>query len=425
MLTVVIAGFFVFAALGLPLAFALGLGSLGGVLVAGFDPIMIPGKMIHAVDSFPLMAIPLFMIAGQLMIRGGIMDPLIEFANALVGRVQGGLAHVTIVAAMGLSSVSGVAVADATALGGSLGPHLAKVYSRQFAASIVASASCLGPIIPPSGAMIVYAVVTSNVSVASLFLAGIVPGIIMGLGMMVLCSVIARRRGFPVSGEPFSARRAATAFRKAALIFGMPIVVIGGIMAGAFTATEGAAIAVVYALLIGFFVTRKLRFSDIPPALLAAGIITSVVGALIAFSSTVTYLLTLERVGTMVADAILAFTSDARVFLVIVMAILVVFGMFMEGNTVIIMLAPILAPVAASLGIDPVFFALLFVINIVLGSITPPVGVLLFVTSSIWRIGILPISREIVPFAILLYAILFSFILFPDVPMFLPRLIGP
>ena len=424
MIVAIIAGFFLFALLGVPLAFSLGLASLAGMLVSGFDLVQMPGKMVHAVDSFPLMAIPLFIIAGQLMVRGGIMDPLIDFANAIVGRVQGGLAHVTIVAAMGLSAISGVAVADAAALGGTLGPHLSRVYSRPFAASLVAAASCLGPIIPPSGAMIVYAVVASDVSVAALFMAGIVPGIIMGIGMMVLSSVIARRRNYPVSGEPFSFARVFQTFRRAGLIFGMPIVVIGGIIAGAFTATEAAAIAVVYAIAIGFLVTRRLKLSDLPPALLSAGILTSVVGALIAFSATVTYLLTLERVGDLVASWMLAFTSDPTVFLLLVMAIVLVLGMFMEGNTIIIMFAPIVAPLAIAFKIDPVFFGLLFVINVVLGSITPPVGILLFVTASIWQLDLPSIVKEVFPFIFLLYGILLVLVFFPSLSMALPWALG-
>lgn len=424
MIAVIIAAFFLMAILGLPLAFALGLASVSGILFAGFDLIQIPGKMVHSVDSFPLMAIPLFMLAGQLMIHGGIMDPLIDLANAVVGRVRGGLAQVTIVAAMGLSCVSGVAVADATALGGSLGPHLTKVYSKGFAASVVAAASCMGPIIPPSAAMIVYAVAASDVSVAGLFMAGVVPGILMGLGMMAMCSVIARRRGYALSGESFNILRVLSCLRKSVLIFLMPIVVIGGIVGGVFTATEGAAVAVAYALFIGFMITRRLRVSDLPPALLNAGIITAVVGALIAFSSTVTYLFTLERVGDLLARSLTGLSSDPMVFIIMLMVALLILGMFMEGNAIIIMLAPIVAPIAVIFNIDPVFFGFLFVMNTVLGSITPPVGILLFVVSSIWRIGMHELVKEILPFIVLLYAILFVCVFVPDISMTIPRMLG-
>lgn len=424
MITVIIIAFFVFAILGLPLAFALGLAAVSGMLFAGFDLAQLPGKMLHSVDSFPLMAIPLFMVAGQLMIRGGIMEPLIDLANAVVGRVRGGLAHVTIVSAMAVSSVSGVAVADAAALGGSIGPHLAKAYSKRFAASLVAAASCMGPIIPPSAAMIVYAVVASDVSVAGLFMAGIVPGIVIGIAMMLMSGVIARRRNYAISGDPFSLRRVLVCLRKAFLIFMMPIVVIGGIIGGVFTATEGAAVAVFYGLVVGFFVTRKLTVADLAPALLNAGIITAVVGALIAFSSVVTYLFTLNRVGDVLASSLLSISRDPTVFIFLMMAVLLVLGMFMEGNAIIIMLAPIAAPIAATLQIDPVYFGFLFVMNVVLGSITPPVGILLFVVSSIWRVGMAELVREIFPFIVLLYGILALCVFFPDLVIGLPRLLG-
>lgn len=424
MIAVVCITFFFLAALGMPIAFALGLSSLAAMLYSGFDLIQIPGKMVHAVDSFPLMAIPLFMLAGQLMIRGGIMGPLVDFANAVVGRVRGGLAHVTIAAAMGLSSVSGVAVADATALGGALGPALSKVYPRGFAASIVAAASCMGPIIPPSAAMIVYAVIATNVSVAGLFMAGIVPGVLVGLSMMGMCTYIAHRRGYPLTGEPFNLGNLWRQTRRSILVFMMPVVVIGGIIGGVFTATEGAAIAVVYALVIGFAVTRELTLADLPPALLNAAIVSAMVGALIAFSTTVTYIFTIEHVADMLAETVQDFASDPLTFTVLVMIVLLVAGMFMESNALIVMLVPIFAPIALTYGLDPIYFGFLFVMNIVLGSITPPVGILLFVVSGIWNIDISTIIKNIVPFIVIFYVILIVCIVVPDIFMFLPRLLG-
>ena len=408
----------------MPIAFALGLSSLAAMLYSGFDLIQIPGKMVHAVDSFPLMAIPLFMLAGQLMIRGGIMGPLVDFANAVVGRVRGGLAHVTIAAAMGLSSVSGVAVADATALGGALGPALSKVYPRGFAASIVAAASCMGPIIPPSAAMIVYAVIATNVSVAGLFMAGIVPGVLVGLSMMGMCTYIAHRRCYPLTGEPFNLGNLWRQTRRSILVFMMPVVVIGGIIGGVFTATEGAAIAVVYALVIGFAVTRELTLADLPPALLNAAIVSAMVGALIAFSTTVTYIFTIEHVADMLAETVQDFASDPLTFTVLVMIVLLVAGMFMESNALIVMLVPIFAPIALTYGLDPIYFGFLFVMNIVLGSITPPVGILLFVVSGIWNIDISTIIKNILPFIVIFYIILIVCIVVPDIFMFLPRLLG-
>ncbi len=424
MILAMILVFVVFATMGMPLAFALGLAGLAGILVDGFPLIQLSGKMVHSIDSFPLMAIPLFMLAGQLMLRGGIMDRLIDFANAIVGRVRGGLAQGTVVAAMGLSSVSGTAVADATALGGTLGPALSNAYSKGFGAALVAAASNLGPIIPPSAGIIVYAILAGDVSVGAMFMAGILPGIVLGLAMMALCSVIARRRGYPLTGEPFSFRRVLREARRSFIIFLMPVIVIGGIIGGVFTATEGAAVAVVYALFIGFAVTRRLKLSDLPPALLNAGIITAIVGALIAFASQVTYLLTAEMVGIDIADWLQGFTDSAPVFILMVMLILLLVGMFMEANAAYVMLVPIIAPIALLYGIDPVYFGFLFVMNITLGAITPPVGILLFVSSGIWQLKITEVIREIWPFVLVQYAVLLICVMFPDLVLFLPRLAG-
>src|SRR5581483_5038803 len=310
--------FAIFGTLGMPLAFALGLAGLAGILVGDFPPIQLAGKMVNSIDSFPLMAIPLFMLAGQLLLRGGIMERLIEWANAVVGRVKGGLGHVTVVAAMGLSSVSGTAVADATALGGTLGPALSKAYGKPFGAALVAASSCLGPIIPPSAGMIVYAILAEQVSVGAMFIAGILPGIFLGLSMMALCTYYAHKRNYPTTGSAFNWRNVFYETRRSFIVFLMPILVIGGIIGGVFTATEGAAIAVVYALLIGFFITRKLKLRDLPIALLNAGIVSAIVGALIAFASQVTYLLTAEMVGVQIGEWLRSLTTDPLMFTFIV-----------------------------------------------------------------------------------------------------------
>lgn len=425
MISLTILGVFsLLAVLGMPLAYALGWAGFAGVLMGGFPLEQMAGKMVYALDSFPLMAIPLFMLAGQLMVRGGIMERLIELSDAVVGRVTGGLGLVTVGSAMGLSSVSGSSVADATALGATLGPSLSKAYSKPFGAALVASSSNLGPILPPSIGMIVYAVAAGDVSVGALFISGIVPGVLLGLGTMTLCWLIARKRGYPVSGSEFSTRRVLRELRRSFIVFLMPVIVVGGIVGGVFTATEGAAIAVLYALIIGFFVTKKLKWSDMGPALLNAGIITAVVGALIAFSSQVTYLLTAEMIAPQVADWLISLTSNPLLFTFFTMLMLVLIGMVMEANAAYLMLVPIIAPVAAMYGIDPIYFGFLVVMNITIGGITPPVGILLIVTSGIWRIKVTDIIKEMTPFILLQFGLLFIFMLFPDIILFLPRLAG-
>ena len=262
---IVIAVFLGLALLRMPLALALGASAVAGLIASDVEFNLLPSRMMSAVNAFPLMSIPFFILAGELMLKAGMMERLIDLANAVIGRVRGGLAHVTVLAGMGLSTVSGAAVADASALGSTLLPSLKKHYGVGFSAAVCAAAANLGPIIPPSGAMIVYAFMAGpTVSVGGLFMAGIVPGLLLVVGMLAMCSYIAHKRQFPLTGEAFSLARVLAELRRSFIIFMMPVVVIGGIVGGAFTATEGSAVAVVYALLIGFFVTRKLSLSDLP-----------------------------------------------------------------------------------------------------------------------------------------------------------------
>jgi tripartite ATP-independent transporter DctM subunit len=422
---IILVSFLAIALLGMPLAFALGSSALIALWFGGIDFNVVPQRMMHSINAFPLMAIPLFMLAGQLMISGGIAARMIELANAFVGRVAGGLAQVAILAGASMATVSGAAVADASALSSLLVKELSKVYGIGFSAAIIAAAANLGPILPPSNAMIVYAYMAgSSVSVAGLFMAGIVPGIILTLGMMAITHVIAKRRGYPLTGEPFSLRGIAREIWRSWLVVLMPIIVIGGIVGGVFTATEGAAIAVVYSLFIGFFITRKLKLSDVPACLLNAAIMTAIVGALIAFASAVTFLLTIDLLPIRLSAAIRDFTTDPLVFTVLVAAMLFVVGMFLESNAAYIMLVPLFHPVAMSYGLDPLHFAFLFVFNLVLGMLTPPVGVVLFVVCSVAGVGMAQVMRHLWPFIVFGFGLLAACILYPPLVTTLPRALG-
>jgi TRAP-type transport system large permease protein len=421
----VIACFFVLGFLGMPLAFSLGCAALFGLWLAGFDPSIMPSRMMNAVNSFPLMSIPLFMIAGELMLKGGIMDRLVDFANAFIGRMRGGLAQVSIIAGAGLASVSGAAVADASALSSTLVPSLKKQYGLGFSSGVVAAAANLGPIIPPSGAMIVYAFMAgSTVSVGGLFMAGVVPGLILFLTLMALCWFISWKRDYPLVGDGFTFRNALRQTRRSLIVFMMPVVVIGGIVAGAFTPTEGAAIGVCYALVIGFFVTGKLKVSDLPGVLLTAAKTTAMVGAMIAFASTVTFLFTIDLLPIKLAGAIKGLTDSPMVFLLLVALMMLVVGMFLESNAANIMLVPLFHPIALQFGIDPLHFGFLFVLNLVIGMLTPPVGVILFVVCGITGVKMTELVRESWPFIAAMYGVLFLCMIFPGVVTALPRAMG-
>ena len=418
----------VFAILGLlnmPLAFALGFASLAALIASGTEIVIMPQRMMYAVNSFSLMAIPLFMIAGEIMVKAGILHRLVDFANSMVGRVQGGLAHATIISGAILAAVTGAAVASASALGSTLVPMLRKYYGDGFTSGLIASASNLGPIIPPSNAMIVYALMAgSSVSVGALFIAGIVPGIILALGMMALSSIIAKRRGFPLTGEPFNLREVLGKTRKAFVIFMMPVIVIGGIIGGAFTPTEGAAIAVAYAAFIGFFVTGEFKLHHLPGVMFRAAVGSAVVAALIAFASTVTFIFTIDLVPAQLAAFLKSVTDSPTAFMIMVMLMLVVVGMFIESNAAYIMLVPLFAPIAASYGIDPLWFGFLFVLNLVIGMMTPPVGVLLFVMSGVSGVSMGTMIRETLPFTALQFGVLILCFTFPPICLWLPRALG-
>jgi len=421
----IIVGFMALALLGMPIAFALGFAALIAVLASGIDLTMIPHRMMHSVNSFPLMAIPFFMLAGELMIKAGIVERLIELANAFVGRVHGGLAHVTMLSGAGLATVSGTAVSDASALSSILVPSLRKAYDLPFAAAIVAASANLGPIIPPSAAMIVYAFMAgSTVSVGGMFMAGVVPGLLIAVGFMMICSWVAWRRRYPLTGEPFRIGNVLLQLRRSLIILLMPVIVIGGIVGGAFTATEGSAIAVLYALAIGFLVTRRLKLADLPGALLRAAITSAMVGALIAFASAVTFLLTVDLLPQKLSVALQAMTASPLVFMLLVALVLFVVGMFMESNAAYIMLVPLLHPIALAYGIDPLHFGFVFVLNLVIGMLTPPVGVVLFVVCGITGIKMGQLVGAVWPFIGWMYAVLLGCILYAPLSTWLPKALG-
>ena len=421
----VICTFLVLAFLGMPLAFSLGVSALAGLWMAGFDLLVLPPRLMNAVNSFPLMSIPLFMIAGELMLKGGIMDRLVDFANAFIGRMRGGLAQVAIISGAGLASVSGAAVADASALSSTLVPSLKKQYGLGFSTGVVAAAANLGPIIPPSGAMIVYAFMAgSSVSVGGLFMAGVVPGLILFVTFMFLCWLIAWKRDYPLAGNAVTLSNILRELRRSLAVFLMPVIVIGGIVAGAFTPTEGAAIGVCYALFLGFFVTRQLKLSDLPDVLLTAAKTSALVGAMIAFASTVTFLFTIDMLPIKLAGLLQGFTDNPFIFLCLIAAMLLIVGMFLESNAAYIMLVPLFHPIAMQYGIDPLHFGFLFVLNLVIGMLTPPVGVILFVVCGITGVKMGELVRESWPFIVAMYAILLLCMVFPGVVTWLPERMG-
>ena len=418
--------FLFFLLIGLPVFF--GLLAAPGLLLffAGQekDITLLYRNVYNGMDSFPLMAIPFFMLAGELMNRGGITLRLVEFSQALMGHLRGGLAHVNILSSMLFAGLSGSAVADTSALGSMLIPAMEKQgYSRKFAAAITAASSVIGPIIPPSGIMIIYAYVMGE-SVAALFLAGIIPGILVGAGLMLMVKLMADRYDFPVATRRHTWGERGQASLKAFFPLLTPVIILGGILAGIFTPTEAAAVAVAYALFIGLFVMCSLTLRDLPDVLSRAGITSAVVlllvGAAMAFKTVVS----LSHAPEAMAEFVLALTSNPLILLFLINLLLFAVGMFLDAGPAIIILGPILGPIFVELGVDPIHFAIIMSVNLTVGLATPPMGLVLFVASSVSGERVEAISRAILPFLAVEIAVIFLITYFEPISMTIPRLTG-
>ncbi len=378
----------------------------------------------NGLDSFPLMAIPFFMLAGELMNRGGITLRLVEFSRALIGHVRGGLAHVNIMASMLFAGLSGSAVADTSALGSMLIPAMEKNgYSRKFATAVTAASSVIGPIIPPSGIMIIYAY-TMEVSVAALFAAGIIPGLMVGLGLMLVVRLLANRYDLPQSGVKSTGRERAKATISAIPPLMAPVIILGGILGGIFTPTEASAVAVAYALVLGLFFMRTLTFRELPDILtksaISSAVVLLLVGSAIAFKTVVS----LSHVAENLADFVLSLTANVLILLFLINLLLFVVGMFLDAGPAIIILGPILGPVFISLGVDPVHFAIIMSVNLTVGLATPPMGLVLFVASSVSGEKVETISKAILPFLAMEVVVIFLITFFPALSMTVPRWLG-
>ena len=418
--------FLVFLMIGLPVFFAL-LAAPGILLWMNGqerDVALLYRNVYNGMDSFPLMAIPFFMLAGELMNRGGITERLVEFSQALMGHLRGGLAHVNILSSMLFAGLSGSAVADTSALGSMLIPAMEKQgYTRRFSAAITAASSVIGPIIPPSGIMIIYAYVMGE-SVAALFLAGIVPGILVGLSLMLMVKIMADRYDFPVASRKTTWREKGQASLKAFFPLMTPVIIMGGILGGIFTPTEAAAVAAAYGLLIGLFVMRTLRISDLggifQRSAATSAVVLLLVGAAMAFKTVVS----LSHAPEILANIILGLSDNPLILLFLINILLFIVGMFLDAGPAIIILGPVLGPVFTDLGVDPIHFAMIMSVNLTVGLITPPMGLVLFVASSVSGERISTISRAVLPFLAMEIIVIFLITYIPALSMTIPRLTG-
>ena len=410
-------------AMGVPISISMGLAAFTGILLRGDIPIEVTAqRFVTGVDSFPLLAVPFFMLAGSLMNTGGITDRLVRLANALVGRFTGGLGHVAVVTNMIMAGMSGSAVADCSATGSVLIPAMVRSkFGRAFSAAVVASASTIGPIIPPSIPFVVFGVLAS-VSIGRLFLGGAVPGILMGLYLMVVIYIVSKKRGY-ARGERVSTREIWGSFKSAIPALFLPILIAWGIVGGAVTPTEAAVLAVLYALFLGLFVYRELTLSTLVQAFGEAALTTGAVMFIVAGASLLAWMMTREQAGPALVAWVTSVTQDKNLVLLVLNIILLILGCFFETLSLMILLVPVLMPLITTLGIDPVHFGVVFVLNLMIGLITPPVGMAMFIACAIAKIRVVDFGREIPIFvgALILVLLLITYV--PWLVLFLPNLL--
>ena len=408
---------------GAPIVFALGVSSLAILTLVMDVPVAIVAQRLYAgLDSFTIMAIPFFVIAGLIMDAGGISRRIVALADALVGWITGSVLLVSVMAATGMGAISGSGSADTAAISSLMQPEIRRRnYDRDFAAAIIAAGGSLAAIIPPSLLMVVIASI-SNISVGALFLAGVIPGLITAFGLMAISYLFARRGGAQYAIiTPFDRRRLVRAFIEAIPAMGMPIIIVGGIVGGIFTPTEAAAVAVLYGLIVGVVVHRELKVAALPKIILRSAAISASVMIILASASIFSWLISNARVADTVGTLLRNFSSHPATYLLIVNLLLLVVGMFMESIAAMLILVPVLMPLAVSYGIDPVHFALVVVFNLTIGFITPPYGIALYVAATVAERGILQVARKVWQPLLVMVAVLLLISYVPAVGLWLPN----
>jgi len=383
---------------------------------------VIPQMMITTFDSFVLLAIPLFMLAGQLMNSGGITDKIFSFANKLIGHMKGGLSHVNVVASMIFAGMSGSAVADAAGLGQiEIKAMVEEGFDPDFSAAITAASSTIGPIIPPSIPFVIYGSMTGT-SIGALFVAGAIPGLLMGLSLMFICYIISVKRGYP-SHKRASIKEIAISFIKAVPSLLTPIIIIGGILFGVFTPTEAAAVAVVYALILGILIYKEIKLRDLLGILLDVGKNTASIMFIVSTATVFGWILTYQGIPQRLAVLLLSITQNIYLILLIINLLLLLVGCFMETIAAQLVLIPVLVPIIDILGIDRLQFGVIITLNLMIGLITPPVGVCLYVVSNIAKIPFERVVKATLPFILVLIIVLMLITYVPGISTFLPKLL--
>lgn len=418
--------FIVLMALSVPISFAIGIATVFTfmVIAMSFEQsiFIVAQQMASGLDSFTLLAIPFFILAGNIMNRGGIAMRLIEFAKILGGRLPGSLAHCNVLANMMFGAISGSAVASAAAVGGVMAPVQKKEgYDPAFSAAVNISSCPTGLLIPPSTTFIVYSLITNGTSIAALFVAGYIPGILMGLGLMTVAGIIAKKRGYPLAPKP-SWKEIWQKTLDAILPLGLIFIIMGGIIGGVFTATEASAVAVVYTLFLALVWYREITIKDLPGVILESAVTTSIVLLMIGCSIAMSKAMAFSDIPFTISDALLAISDNPIVILLVINIALLVVGTFMDMTPALLIFTPIFLPVVRDLGVDPVHFGVMMTFNLCIGICTPPVGSALFVGCSVGKVAISKVLKPLLPFYAVLVVLLFAVTYIPELSLFLPRL---
>ncbi|TCK98594.1 tripartite ATP-independent transporter DctM subunit [Natranaerovirga hydrolytica] len=421
-IAILLISFVVLVLLKVPVTFSLAISSIVTAIYYDVPLMLIAQRMIKGIESSSLLAIPFFILAGEIMSQGGISRRLIEFSNAIIGRVRGGLAQVNILSSMFFGGISGSAVADVSSIGSVLIPMMKKDgYDSDYSVGVTVTSACQGVIIPPSHNMIIYSVAAGGVSVGRLFLAGIVPGIMLGLGIMIVSYIIAVKRNYP-KGRKMSLKDKFKITVNAFLGLLTAVIIVGGVMTGKFTATESAAVASLYAFLVTFFVYREIPLKRMKSILYNSLKTLSLVLGLIAAASAFGHMLALLRVPTLATNALLNVTDNKFLLLLLVITLVLLLGCIMDMAPLILILTPILLPVVTSLGMDPVQFGVVLILNLGIGLCTPPVGSALYVGSAIGKVSLERMTKSLLPFYGVMIGVLLLITYVPAITLFLPNL---
>jgi tripartite ATP-independent transporter DctM subunit len=425
---VLVISFVILLLAGVPISFSIGIATLTTMFLSiNTLPALttVAQRMATGIDSFALLAIPFFILSGLLMSRGGIARRLIDFAKVLVGRLPGGLAFVNILAAMFFGAISGSAAAAAAAIGGFMTPLMKKEgYDNNFSASVNVTSATTGLLIPPSNILIVYSLASGGVSIAALFIAGYLPGILVGISLMVVAGLIAWKRGYRGSHERNSLKVSILKFLDALPSLMLIVIVIGGIIAGFFTATEASAIAVLYTFILSVLMYHEVKWREIPQVLLDTVSTTAIVMLLIGTSMGMSWIMSYENIPQTITASLIALSSNKMIILLVINLILLFVGTFMDMTPAVLIFTPIFLPIVSQLGIHPIHFGIIMVLNLCIGLCTPPVGSVLFIGCSIANTTIPKVVRSILPFYAAMIAALLLVTYFPQITMFLPRLFG-